>query len=68
MFIQYANNFWVLKVIFSIILQYLHQEVWTKTTMGFGFSADNFSASKGISFQLGKTRWNYYNQEEKYKD
>jgi hypothetical protein len=37
-----------LKVEFSIILQYLHQEVWTKTTNGFGFSLDNFSASSKV--------------------
>jgi hypothetical protein len=68
MFIQYANNFWFLKVIFH------HLTVFTPGSMNKKqqwalFSADNFSCLlKGISFQLGKTRWNYYNQEEKYKD
>jgi hypothetical protein len=41
MFIQYANNFWVLKVIFSIILQYLDEQ---KQQWALGF-LDNFSAS-----------------------
>jgi hypothetical protein len=36
-----------------------------KTTMGFGFSGPFLPLQ---IFQLGKTRWNYYNQEEKYKD
>jgi hypothetical protein len=34
-----------------------------KTTMGFGFLRITFRLLKGISFQLGKTGWNYYNQE-----
>ena len=37
-----------LKVEFAIILQYWHQEVWMKTTNGFGFSLDNFSASSKV--------------------
>jgi hypothetical protein len=66
MFIQYANNFWVLKVIFSIILVFTPGSM-NKTTMAF-FLRITFPPLKGISFQLGKTGWNYYNQEEKYKD
>jgi hypothetical protein len=39
-----------------------------KNNNGLWFSADNFfRLLKGISFQLGKTGWNYYNQEESIK-
>jgi hypothetical protein len=38
-----------------------------KTTMGFGFLRITFPPLER-NFQLGKTGWNYYNQEEKYKD
>jgi hypothetical protein len=36
-------------------------------TTALGFLWITFPPFKGISFQLGKTGWNYYNQEEKYK-
>jgi hypothetical protein len=39
-----------------------------KQQWALGFLRIIFRLLKGISFQLGKTGWNYYNQEEKYKD